>query len=286
MLRLNVGGKFFITSRESVCSCGPNFFTNFLDKHKNVNCIFIDRDPKMFDLVLNHLRGYTIVLPYDDRDLRMLYDDSVFYGVQSLVNQLSRVLQFHIDVKERKQLIETIKLLTETYQIEWIRDSVSKLEFFPDSRLIEIKNRIDKELWFRKILQNLQLIINLLLNITGDKLASELMNVVVTENKSENTPKSSTPESTPESSTQGSSTQGPSIPVSISEQSIKFSSPITSPITPTNNIIVSDMMQKLINMVGIELNKNGEIPFKSGRIYNQKFECNERDDERQRLQHV
>ena len=59
MVRLNVGGKVFQTSRETLSASG--FFASLLDfdgdgdLDKEGN-IFVDRDPKLFQVILNSLR--------------------------------------------------------------------------------------------------------------------------------------------------------------------------------------------------------------------------------------
>jgi len=72
MLKLNIGGKKYITTEATLISKGSNFFSAFLDNIRSgtmkcvqdeEGCIFIDRNGAAFESVLEYLRTGNIVLP-------------------------------------------------------------------------------------------------------------------------------------------------------------------------------------------------------------------------------
>ena len=66
-VRLNVGGTLFITSMDTLLSQGDNMLSA-MAKHPNPaqevdGALFIDRDPTVFQWILNYLRGSAILHP-------------------------------------------------------------------------------------------------------------------------------------------------------------------------------------------------------------------------------
>lgn len=68
IVRLNVGGKRFFTTRETLGSKGPCLLTALTDSDSKMNrifdekgCIFLDRSPELFAQVLQYLRGGSAV---------------------------------------------------------------------------------------------------------------------------------------------------------------------------------------------------------------------------------
>lgn len=61
IIHLNVGGQRFSTSRQTLTWIPDTFFTAMLNGLISTNrdeqgSIFIDRDPKLFSIILNYLR--------------------------------------------------------------------------------------------------------------------------------------------------------------------------------------------------------------------------------------
>ena len=61
IINLNVGGQRFSTSRQTLTWISDSFFTAMLNGLISTNrdeqgSIFIDRDPKLFSIILNYLR--------------------------------------------------------------------------------------------------------------------------------------------------------------------------------------------------------------------------------------
>lgn len=113
MITFNVGGQFFSTNANTLRK-SPYFIILAKNNHdaqnpknnvtaiatiatasdkdknsfSNLNGIFIDRDPKTFDWILNYLRGYPLCFKYGplsekDKQIQLL-EDAKFYGIKSL----------------------------------------------------------------------------------------------------------------------------------------------------------------------------------------------------------
>lgn len=110
LIHLNVGGERFSTSKQTLTwqpthhahphashahGAAPpseNFFTSLLSGRisslkDESGAIFIDRDPKLFRVILHYLR--TKNLSFKDVDLKQLLHEAEFYGIGSLIQKLS-----------------------------------------------------------------------------------------------------------------------------------------------------------------------------------------------------
>ncbi|XP_017776819.1 PREDICTED: BTB/POZ domain-containing protein KCTD3 isoform X2 [Nicrophorus vespilloides] len=91
ILHLNVGGKSFTTSKQTLTWIPDTFFTALLSGRisslrDDKGAIFIDRDPKIFSVILNYLRTREISLK--NIDLRTLRHEAEYYGIAPLVKRL------------------------------------------------------------------------------------------------------------------------------------------------------------------------------------------------------
>ena len=92
IINLNVGGQLFTTSRQTLTSIGDTFFTALLSgrissQRDSSGAIFVDRDPKLFAIILNYLRTRQL-FDIDNCNLDMLLHESQFYGITPLVRRL------------------------------------------------------------------------------------------------------------------------------------------------------------------------------------------------------
>ncbi|KAJ8974964.1 hypothetical protein NQ317_004801 [Molorchus minor] len=91
ILHLNVGGKRFSTSRQTLTLIPDTFFTALLSGRisslrDEKGAIFIDRDPKIFCIILNYLRTREIEL--NGVDIRTLRYETEYYNIAPLVKRL------------------------------------------------------------------------------------------------------------------------------------------------------------------------------------------------------
>ncbi len=93
VVKLNVGGKKFATSRDNLLK-EPSFFTgllsaNFAVERDEKGAIFIDRNPKYFQFILDYLRNEKIDLKLiDAKEHSALLEEIQFYEIGSLIAQL------------------------------------------------------------------------------------------------------------------------------------------------------------------------------------------------------
>uniref|UniRef100_A0A3Q3NBF3 BTB/POZ domain-containing protein KCTD3 n=1 Tax=Labrus bergylta TaxID=56723 RepID=A0A3Q3NBF3_9LABR len=91
IIHLNVGGKRFSTSRQTLTWVPDSFFSSLLSGRistlkDETGAIFIDRDPSLFATILNFLR--TKELYPRTINVHMLMHEAEFYGITPLVRKL------------------------------------------------------------------------------------------------------------------------------------------------------------------------------------------------------
>ncbi|KAG7204009.1 hypothetical protein KM043_001871 [Ampulex compressa] len=91
IVNLNVGGTRFSTSKQTLTWVPNSFFTALLSFNLNSHrdekgMLFIDRDPKLFSVILNYLRTKDIDLK--NTDIRTLRHEAEYYGITPLVKRL------------------------------------------------------------------------------------------------------------------------------------------------------------------------------------------------------
>ncbi|XP_072551409.1 SH3KBP1-binding protein 1 [Salminus brasiliensis] len=91
IIHLNVGGKRFCTSKQTLTWVPDSFFSSLLSGRistlkDETGAIFIDRDPSLFAPILNFLR--TKELHPRSIDVHLLMHEAEFYGITPLVRKL------------------------------------------------------------------------------------------------------------------------------------------------------------------------------------------------------
>ncbi|XP_015119776.1 BTB/POZ domain-containing protein KCTD3 isoform X2 [Diachasma alloeum] len=91
IVHLNVGGTRFSTSRQTLTWIPDSFFTALLSnriasRRDETGALFVDRDPKMFSIILNYLRTRDIDLR--NTDIRGLRHEAEYYGITPLIKRL------------------------------------------------------------------------------------------------------------------------------------------------------------------------------------------------------
>lgn len=70
MIKLNVGGKMFDTTKETLSKCHKfNEIIEQIQNNKEAGSIFLDRDPSVFGRLLKFLRGYPVKNIEEDQEL-------------------------------------------------------------------------------------------------------------------------------------------------------------------------------------------------------------------------
>lgn len=89
MIRLNVGGKYFDTSKQTL-EFGSEYFKTLINEtygstKQPDGSYFIDRSPLTFEIILNYLRGYAWTSDLVPANLLPLFiEDCNFYGLTSI----------------------------------------------------------------------------------------------------------------------------------------------------------------------------------------------------------
>ncbi|KIH45685.1 K+ channel tetramerization domain protein [Ancylostoma duodenale] len=73
---LNVGGKKFSTTLETLTSTKPGDHTYFTSLDYSKGEVFIDRDPTVFKYILNFLREGRVIIPSDMFTRELILDDA------------------------------------------------------------------------------------------------------------------------------------------------------------------------------------------------------------------
>ncbi|KAK3106662.1 hypothetical protein FSP39_024783 [Pinctada imbricata] len=94
IVRLNVGGVNFTTTRATLCTypdsmLGAMFSGNYGFTKDEHGCFFIDRDGTMFKHVLAFLRSNSLILPQNFTEFGLLKSEAEFYQIQPLLDVLS-----------------------------------------------------------------------------------------------------------------------------------------------------------------------------------------------------
>uniref|UniRef100_A0A3Q3G143 BTB domain-containing protein n=1 Tax=Kryptolebias marmoratus TaxID=37003 RepID=A0A3Q3G143_KRYMA len=107
IIHLNVGGKRFSTSRQTLTWVPDSFFSSLLSGRistlkDETGAIFIDRDPSLFAPILNFLR--TKELYPRSINVHMLVHEAEFYGITPLGETQEVRWLFFLSSSSRKDL--------------------------------------------------------------------------------------------------------------------------------------------------------------------------------------
>ena len=96
LVKLNVGGHVFWTSRETLTGQGQNMLSIMI-QHENPgqrigDAYFIDRDPKTFRWILNFLRGSKVLPPKDSVEMELIREEAEYFAIDSLLFRIQHML--------------------------------------------------------------------------------------------------------------------------------------------------------------------------------------------------
>ncbi|ODV89438.1 hypothetical protein CANCADRAFT_11606, partial [Tortispora caseinolytica NRRL Y-17796] len=82
---IQVGEQTFNISGASLSSDAPSYFTNFFEANiTNPPILAIDRSPRIFNIIADHLRGYNIAAA-NAEEFFQLYADALYYRLRNLI---------------------------------------------------------------------------------------------------------------------------------------------------------------------------------------------------------
>jgi hypothetical protein len=124
-VKLNIGGKEFITTKTTLCKNAQSFFyklcqddpTVGLTTDKDENGAFlIDRDPRYFAPILNYLRHGKLIIEKSLQEEGVL-EEAEFYNIQELINLVKE------RIKERDEHRKSQKNLKRVYRVIQFKES-------------------------------------------------------------------------------------------------------------------------------------------------------------------
>lgn len=95
MVKLNVGGTIFATTKDTLLVEHGSYFTNLLSEYFAIDtdengCYFIDRNPKYFGIILDYLRTKVLITDVlTPQEKKMLHLEIEYYHIPSLLRPVS-----------------------------------------------------------------------------------------------------------------------------------------------------------------------------------------------------
>ncbi|KAI1694617.1 BTB/POZ domain-containing protein [Ditylenchus destructor] len=94
-VRLNVGGKIFQTTKDTLARCPESFLARLVNgelpsEKDETGALLIDRSYKHFDTILNYLRTGVVHFVRKEKAIKDLLCEVDFYNIQSLVDEIQK----------------------------------------------------------------------------------------------------------------------------------------------------------------------------------------------------
>jgi hypothetical protein len=146
IIRLNVGGQHFITSRVTLCAVEGSLLANMFRSDSNFappieidggggggGEVFLDRNPISFGYILDYLRDgcrVMVDLPSNNNDeealLQRLLTDADYFGLEGLVlycdTKLSIISKKHNEREHERAMMEKKEKMEKTYEYKQTSD--------------------------------------------------------------------------------------------------------------------------------------------------------------------
>lgn len=96
IVKLNVGGRVFVTTKSTLTDSGMNMLSAMI-QHSNPaqlvdDHLFIDRDPETFRWILSYLRGSKVLPPKDSIDIALLREEAEYFALDELTNRIQHMV--------------------------------------------------------------------------------------------------------------------------------------------------------------------------------------------------
>lgn len=89
---INIGGQIFHTNEKTLTSIPNTYFTNLLSQPPQNGIYFIDRNPSIFEDILDYLRDGEIYLPTEQKMLKKFKREAQFYKLVQLEEMCNKIL--------------------------------------------------------------------------------------------------------------------------------------------------------------------------------------------------
>lgn len=112
---IQVGCKLFKISGASLSSDTPSYFSEYFQQQRNSNkVLFIDRNPEIFELIYNHLQGYSINVD-NANDYIQLWLDCLYFRMNRLKKYLADEDTFAIIGSQSFKISKSLLINTGNY---------------------------------------------------------------------------------------------------------------------------------------------------------------------------
>lgn len=124
-VRLNIGGKEFVTTKTTLCKNAQSFFYKLCQDDPSVGlttdrdengAYLIDRDPRYFAPILNYLRHGKLIIEASLKEEGVL-EEAEFYNIQELINLVKE------RIKEREEHKQSQNNLKRVYRVIQFKES-------------------------------------------------------------------------------------------------------------------------------------------------------------------
>ena len=96
IVKLNIGGQLFVTSKETLMGQGINMLSALIQHSNPAQLLdghyFIDRDPETFRWILNYLRGSKVLPPKDSTEMSLLKEEAQYFAMDNLVLRIQHMV--------------------------------------------------------------------------------------------------------------------------------------------------------------------------------------------------
>lgn len=89
IITINIGGKIFQTIKKNLLKDQDTLFYLLINEKDNINELFFDRNPRLFNYILDYLRyGKIDYKIFTKEDLNELFEEALFYELTDIRNYL------------------------------------------------------------------------------------------------------------------------------------------------------------------------------------------------------
>jgi len=96
IVKLNVGGRVFLTSKSTLADSGINMLSAMIQHSNPAQLVdghyFIDRDPETFRWILSYLRGSKVLPPKESNEMALLKEEAEYFALDELMNRIQHVI--------------------------------------------------------------------------------------------------------------------------------------------------------------------------------------------------
>jgi len=96
IVKLNVGGRVFLTAKETLTDRGANMLSVMIEHQNPAQVVdghyFIDRDPETFRWVLNYLRGSRVLPPKNSTQMLLLKEEAEYFALDELSTRIQHTI--------------------------------------------------------------------------------------------------------------------------------------------------------------------------------------------------